>query len=82
MTVQPSENGGGRRTGSFLSFYDRSDKVSFMVNRFSGPMCQRPELNGWRFLGLYLYCLLLSALATVLAIIVSTWPQWIRALFH
>jgi len=52
-----------------------------MIDRSSGPPRQRPELNGWRFLGLYLYCLLLSALATVLAIIIATWPQWVRALF-
>lgn len=35
------------------------------------------EMNGWRFIGLYFHCLLLSALAVALAAIIATAPYWI-----
>jgi hypothetical protein len=36
----------------------------------------RHRLSGWRLVSLYLYCLMLSTIAAVLAAIIATWPHW------
>lgn len=40
------------------------------------------QLSGSRLLGLYLYCLLLTALAAALAAIVATVPHWLPGLIR
>jgi len=35
------------------------------------------ETSGWRLIGLYFYCVLLSALAAALAAIIGVAPFWI-----
>jgi hypothetical protein len=41
-----------------------------------------PPMSPWRRIGLYFYCLLLSALVAVLAAIIGTAPHWIARLMR
>jgi hypothetical protein len=40
------------------------------------------QVSGWRLIGLYLYCLLLTTLAAALAAIMATWPHWLPGLIR
>ena len=43
---------------------------------------QAPQMNGWRLIGLYFYCLLLTTLAAALAGIMATASHWLPGLIH
>ena len=40
------------------------------------------RVSGWRLIGLYLYCLLLTMLAAALAGIIATGPHWLAGLIR
>jgi len=40
----------------------------------------RLQVSGWRLVGLFLYCLLLTTLAAALAGIIATAPHWLPGL--
>ena len=50
--------------------------------RYSSGLFYRPRLSGWRLIGLYFYCLLLTTAAAALAAIIATAPYWVLTLIN
>jgi hypothetical protein len=55
-------------------------KERLCVSEWRTEPSRRAAVSGWRMLGLYIYCLLLTSLAAALAAVLAGWPHWLPGL--
>ena len=66
--------------GVLENFIDQAEKRAWFLydSRSSEPTLNRGgNMSGWRLIGLYVYCVLLTGLATAFAAAFATAPYWI-----
>ena len=66
--------------GVLENFIDQAEKRAWFLydSRSSAPTLNRGgNMSGWRLIGLYVYCVLLTGLATAFAAAFATAPYWI-----
>ena len=82
LVPQPSggSNDVKETVGVLENFIDQAEKRAWFLydSRSSEPTLNRGgNMSGWRLIGLYVYCVLLTGLATAFAAAFATAPYWI-----